>query len=291
MIHSIQSGTLYIDIDDQGAELKSLYSKKTNTEYLWQGNAAIWERQAPVLFPIVGRLKNNQYTYGDKTYEMPPHGFVFDAPFSAEVIGENGIAFIYEDTKETRAIYPFSFTLQVIFVVNWNKLEVVYQVINRTNGPMYFSFGSHEGYCCPRADGEAFSDYYLEFDHDADYTSLTVSPDGLLIKEPIQITQNERRLPLSYDLFDDSSLVFADIPSGKVVLGSTKTPAKIEINYESAPNLVVWSQTDAPYVCKEPWHGLPDFEDASGDLTKKPGIIQIEKGGTYNWRHTITVYE
>ena len=291
MIHSIQSDLLYVDINEVGAELVSLFSKKTNTEYLWQGDPLSWNRTAPVLFPIVGRLKDGKYSYNGKSYNMPLHGFVMDAPFTVDRADASSLVFTCEDTQKNRAIYPFSFTFQVIFTLKWNVLETIYHVVNKTNGPMYFSFGSHEGYRCPRLAGETFEDYYLEFDHDNDYMNSGVSPNGLLTGESEPIINNGRRLPLSNGLFANDSLVFTDIPSGKVILGSNKSPAKVEIYYEDAPNLVVWTIPNVPFICIEPWHGLPDFEDSDGDFTKKPGIIKIDKGDAFSWRHTIAIYE
>ena len=291
MIHSLETNLLHVEINERGAELSSIFSKNTKTEYLWQGNPAIWGQRAPVLFPIVGRLKDGKYSYSGKTYEMPPHGFVSSAPFATTGVTDNSIVFTYEDTKETRAMYPFSFTLRVIFTLKWNVLETIYQVINKTNGPMYFSCGSHEGYRCPWIDGENFNDYYLEFDHDNTYSSLTVSENGLMTEPNYPVLENEKRLNLDYGLFDKDSLVFADIPSGKVILGSAKNQSKIEISYDDAPNLVLWTQKDAPYICIEPWHGLPDYEDSDGELTNKKGIITLEKGGVYSRIHQISIYE
>jgi len=292
MIHSLQSDLLYVEIEDLGAELQSIYSKKTNTEYLWQGDPDIWDRRAPVLFPIVGRLKDGSYTYNGKSYQMPPHGFVSDAPFATEGAKDGSVILNFEDTEETRGMYPFSFALRVIFTLQWNVLETIYEVTNKTVGPIYFSLGSHEGYRCPRLEGELFEDYFLEFDHDAKYSSHTVSPNGLLMKEPVYpVIEHGRKLPLSYGAFSKDSLVLADIPSGKVALGSRKSNARLEIEYDDAPNLVIWTKPKAPYICIEPWHGLPDFEECDGDLSKKKGIISLEKGEVFAWRHNISIYE
>lgn len=291
MIHSLQTGLLHVDINDFGAELSSIFSKKTKTEYLWQGDPKHWEQRAPVLFPIVGRLKDGKYTYNGKEYNMSIHGFAAGTQFTTEGQIGDSIMFTMEDTKETRAIYPFSFTFSVIFTLQWNVLETIYEVTNKSDGTMYFNFGSHEGYRCPWGEGEAFDDYFLEFDRDSDYTILKGSENNLMTDETECIIKNGRRLQLNYDLFANDSLPFANIPSGKVILGSNKSIPKIEINYGDAPNLVIWTRKGAPYVCIEPWYGMPDYEGTDGDLTKKRGIISLKKGGTFNWTHQITIYE
>ena len=291
MIHALESNLLYAEIDDKGAELQSLFSKQTKTEYLWQGNPAVWAQRAPVLFPIVGRLKDGKYTHNGRTYNMPPHGFVSSAQFKAELTEDNSLILSYEDSKESRKLYPFAFAFNVIFTVKWNVIETIYEVINRTNGTMYFSFGSHEGYRCPRFEGEVFEDYFLEFDNEGIYTSHKISPDGLLMDDTYPLIEGGRQLSLNYGLFDNDSLVFANVPSGKVALCSRKSSSRLEIEYDDAPNLVVWTKPQAPFVCIEPWYGLPDFENSDGQLANKKGIIALEKDAVFNWRHTISIYE
>ena len=282
---------LYVEVNENGAELSSLFSKKSKTEFLWQGNPAIWGQRAPVLFPIVGRLKDGKYEYGGKSYEMPSHGFASKSVFSAETTEDGSLILSMSDDKESRAMYPFSFVFRVIFTLKWNVLETIYQVENKTNGPMYFSFGSHEGYRCPRMPGESFDDYYIEFDHDNVYKCWTVSPNGLLTEPLEPRIDGGKRLQLNYGLFENDSLVFSDVPSGKISLGTNKSQTRVEIEYDDAPNVLIWTKAGAPYVCIEPWYGLPDFEDSSGDFTSKRGIISLEKGASFDWRHTISIYE
>lgn len=291
MIHSIQSDLFTAEINDKGAELYSLFSKKTKTEYLWQGDPAVWDQRAPVLFPVVARLKDGKYSYNGKDYNMSIHGFVLDAPFTTLGAKGNSIILTYEDTPETRAIYPFSFTFRVVFTLHGSALEIVYQVINKTDGPMYFSCGSHEGYRCPRDEGETFDDYYLEFEKEAVYASLLSSPDILLTKSTYTVLENEKILPLSYDLFSNDSLVFANVPSNRVTLCSRKSTARVEIAYEDCPHLALWTRPDAHYICIEPWYGLPDFEDTDGQLVNKAGIISLKKSDVFSWKHTVTVFE
>jgi len=291
MIHSLQSEFLHVEVNSKGAELNSLFSTKTKTEYLWQGDPSVWGKRAPVLFPIVGRLKDGQYTYNGITYAMPAHGFASSADFIVEEATHNSLTLSIEDTAATMAMYPFRFNFKVIFTLNENALDVVYMVTNKTDGPIYFSFGSHEGYRCPRHEGEVFEDYYLEFDRDAAYASHIVSPEGLITRSVYPVIENGRRLPLSYKYFDNDSLVFMDIVSKKIALCSHKSPSRLEIEYSGAPNLVVWTKNGAPYVCIEPWSGMGDFENADGQLVNKQGIVSLEKGGIYSCKHTISIYE
>ncbi|MCL1987866.1 MAG: aldose 1-epimerase family protein [Firmicutes bacterium] len=294
MLHFLQSDAFSVAINEYGAELCSFLSKSTKTEYLWQKNPKFWDRQAPVLFPFVGRLKDAKYSYNGKTYEMPIHGFAPTTHFTTSGnTMDSTIVFSCSDTPQTHKIYPFAFDLDVIFSLQWNLLQIVYRLVNKTDGNMYFSMGSHEGFACPIAENESFSDYYLEFDNDNTYKALTVTPNGFMTEPYCTILDDDRRLHLDYKMFDNTSIVLENVPSNKVILGTKKSKRKVVLEYYNAPNLVLWSQPNAPYICIEPWHGLPDFDNYNSpvDITKKQGIICLKKGETFYWQHDISIYE
>lgn len=287
MNHTIQSDKLIATISENGAELISLISKKTKKEYIWQANPQFWNQHAPILFPIVGRLKDGKYTYLGKTYQLPIHGFALSSLFTTEGSMGDSITFTLKSSADTLAVYPFEFVLNVTFKLDGETLDTVYQVENKTDGCMYFSCGSHEGLALSQLE-----DYYLEFDKDADYKSAHVSEAGLLLKSNFDVINKGKLLPLNYELFkENGSLVFMDVPSKKVTLGSNKNDTKIIVEYENAPNLVLWTQQDAPYLCIEPWDGLPDFEVSDGDIANKAGMVRLEKDSNYSLQHKITIEE
>jgi len=287
MNHSIQSDQLIATISDNGAELISLVSKKTQKEYIWQADPQFWNKHAPILFPIVGRLKDGKYTYQGKEYELPIHGFASSSLFTTKGACGDSITFTLESSAETLAVYPFEFVFNVIFKLIGNSLETIYQVENKTDGCMYFSCGSHEGYSV-----SSFEDCYLEFDKDATYKSAYVSEAGLLLESDFEVIKNDRHLPLNYEFFKKNDcLVFIDVPSKKVTLGSKNNDTKIIVDYENTPNLVVWTREGAPYLCIEPWDGLPDYEISKGDFSEKPGMIRLDKGANYSLQHKITFEE
>ena len=286
MNHTIQSDQLIATISENGAELISLISKKTKKEYIWQANPQFWDEHAPILFPIVGRLKDGKYTYQGKEYQLPIHGFASTSLFTTEGAKGDSITFTLKSSADTLLVYPFEFVFNVIFKLNGSTLETVYQVENKTDGCMYFSCGSHEGFAVSCLD-----DYYLEFDMDDSYKSAYVSEAGLLMDSSFDVL-NGRRLPLSFELFrENDSLAFINIPSKKVTLASTKDDAKVIVEYENAPNLVLWTREDAPYLCIEPWDGLPDYETTDGDIANKAGMIRLEKDANYSLQHNITIKE
>jgi len=291
-MHTIQSGILKADINPIGAELFSLYSKVTGKEYIWQGNPAWWAGRAPILFPIVCSMKGSAYAYNGKVYDMPKHGFVQHAEFSVAKKEGNKIVFEYSDNVATRKIYPFSFLLQVVFELDGNTLSVTYTVENRNSCDMYFSIGAHEAYRCPWNDGEFFEDYYLEFDKSDTYIGEGVTDAGLISGEKYTVIKDGRLIPLTYDMFAErDTLIFKNVPSSRVFLKSKKTTTVVEVNYQDAPHLGIWTPPGAPFVCIEPWYGLPDEAGHDGIIENKAGIVSLGANCCFSWTHDITVHE
>ena len=287
----IESDVLRVDINPVGAELSSLFSKKSGTEYLWQGDAAWWTGRAPVLFPIVCAMKNGRYVYNGKTYEMPKHGFVRHANFEEALATESKVILAYRDSEATREMYPFAFLFQVIFEVTGDALHTTYRVENLGNAPMYFSMGSHEAFNCPREAGERFEDYYLEFDTEATYVTETVNAEGLIKGDTYTVIENDRVLPLKHELFENDALIFKNVPGSKVLLKSKKSSAVVEMDYQNAPQLGIWTKVGAPYICIEPWFGLPDDAGHDGVIENKFGMVKLDAGRVFSWVHTVTICE
>jgi galactose mutarotase-like enzyme len=289
-MHTIRSDSFTVRTNPIGAELSNLISVKTQREYIWQGDPAWWGSRAPVLFPILCSMRDDSYTYEGKGYHMPKHGFVRKAPFSLEKTAPNQIVCEYADNAETRVMYPFAFTFRVIFTVEGNTLHTTYHTVNRGGDTMYFSVGAHEAFNCPWEAGENFEDYYLEFDTDGDYNSEIILPGGLLDGKTYPVIRNGRILPLKHELFNNDALVFRHVPSRRVFLKSKKSAPVVEVDYQNAPHLGIWQKPGAPYICIEPWCGLPDEASHNGKIEEKYGIIALPAGKEHEWTHTITIH-
>ena len=80
MIYFLKTEKLEIAVSTFGAELQSIQTKDLS-HIMWQKETAHWNRIAPILFPIVGRLKDDSYTYAGGNYSMTQHGFARDQEF------------------------------------------------------------------------------------------------------------------------------------------------------------------------------------------------------------------
>lgn len=277
-------------INTLGAELTSFKLKGDGTEYIWQADPKFWGRHAPILFPIVGRLKDNTYRIKDRTYFMTQHGFARDLPFELISSGDDYFSFGLTSNEETLAKYPFEFELVVSYKLEGTSLQVTYGVRNAGSETMYFSIGAHPGFNWPlRPDQETAEDYVVEFSS-PETVDLLLIEDGLISNEGKPFLKNESSFPLSEDLFAKDALVFQGLQSEKLALRSLKTDKFVEMEIEGFPYLGIWSQRgSAPFVCFEPWFGLADEVDSDYDFTTKRGIQKLEVNGEFACTYTITI--
>src|SRR4029078_9277093 len=143
---TIENEWLKVDIVSKGAELKGIYHKKFQLEYMWNADPAFWAKTSPVLFPIIGALKDDSYFYEEKSYTLSRHGFARDIEFSVMQQEKESIGFRIESSLETKQKFPFDFQLGIKYSLQENKLKVEYVVKNTGFGKMYFSIGGHPAF-------------------------------------------------------------------------------------------------------------------------------------------------
>ncbi len=268
----IENQFLKATINPLGAELVSLFNKENNTEYIWNADPAFWGKSSPVLFPIIGALKNNQYFYQGKTYTLPRHGFARERVFSVESQTESSIIFLLKQDEESLKVYPFDFEFRLIYTLLEKTLSVSYSVKNTGNNEMYFSVGGHPAFAVPLSENSVYDDYYLEFNQTEDFPRWELADGGLIKKEATTFLENTNRLPLTKELFYQDALVFKHLQSTSVVLKADNSDKQLTFDFRGFPFLGIWAAKNANFVCIEPWCGIADSENHEQDFTKKEGI-------------------
>jgi len=270
----------------KGAELCSLYHKETKTEYMWNGNPAYWNKHSPILFPIVGTLKNDTFSHNGSLYALPRHGFARDMHFTPTQQGPAEVTFSLQADEETLAKYPFLFTLKVHYILTDNSLSVAYTVGNNGDDNMYFSIGGHPAFKIPINDTLQFEDYELQFEHIELADIYPLNQSGQLLPHSVPFLQHAATLQLKKELFYEDALIFKQLQSKKVRLASPKDSRYIEVSFDQFPYLGIWSKKDADFVCIEPWKGITDLETASGILSEKEGICLLKPKQTWegSWK-------
>jgi galactose mutarotase-like enzyme len=281
---SITNQQLSVQIKPRGAELCSLRNAE-GTEYLWQADPSVWGRHAPVLFPIVGKLRNNRYALNEKQYMLSQHGFARDMDFELMEQTDSSAGFQLLPTADTRSVYPFEFDLKIIYRLNNSTLEIEYTVGNNGSCAMPFSIGAHPGFLLPGP----IENCFLDFETTETLNARLLSPGGLLSETTVPVLNESNRLPLSGHLFDRDALIFPECQSEHITLGSAKHPRHLTVEFPGFPNLGIWSKPGAPFVCIEPWFGFADSEQPYGELPKKPGIQNLPVGQTFSCIHRISI--
>lgn len=279
---TLKSSSTTVQISELGAELKSMVSG--DTEYIWQANPEVWGSSAPLIFPICGGLKEDKYTFNNREYTPPKHGYGRSVTFVVEYSDSQKAVFLQKSNAETKKCYPFDYELRVIYTLEGSSLTVAYRVDNLSDGSMYFSIGSHEGYYTP----EGIEDYDIVFP-EKETLNAYVLYGNLLSNQLLPIIKESNTLPLYEKYFTIDALVFKDLKSRSAILRNRKTGKSVKIDFDFAPYFLLWHKPNAPYICVEPWAGIQDIVGSSYDITKKEGIITLDSGQTYNAAHTITI--
>ncbi len=283
---TIENELLKVVIAPKGAELQSLYSKMTGLEYLWSGDPAFWSKRSPVLFPIVGSLKDNSYLFQGKTYSLPRHGFARDMEFEMEKQGGKEAIFLLRSNEETKKNYPFDFEFRIRYQLLGDELSTEYLIKNTGSGTMFFSVGGHPAFRLPIAPGTAYSDYFLKFEETEDLNRWPISKEGLILPETIPVLEDSNTLMLNKSLFYQDALVFKYPTSSVISVLSKKTLHGIQFEMGEFPFLGIWAAKDADFICIEPWCGIADSENSTRRLEHKEGIEKAMPGNTFSrqWR-------
>lgn len=278
---TIANQELSVTISAQGAELQSIYHKQSEIEYLWDANPAFWPKKSPVLFPIVGGLKNGVYSFEGQQYPLGRHGFARESVFTVVEQTASSIVFQLRSNETTRTVYPFEFSFSISYRVEGNQLFVKYLVENTDSKPMYFSVGAHPAFKVPLTDGTNYEDWYLEFGTTETVGIHPLDPAGLVEPNAVPYLDNCSQLPLKKSLFYGDALVFKKLESHCIGIKSAQSTHGLTLHYGDFPFMGIWSAKDADFVCIEPWCGVADSTITDGQLINKEGINQLAAGGLF----------
>ncbi len=280
---------LKIQTKKSGAELTSI--KYNGKEMLFQGVKVLdsngniyWKRQAPILFPIVGQLKNSQTQIEDKIYEMSQHGFARDMDFEEISKTENKHHYMLKYDEGTLKKYPYKFELHVIYEIIGDTLTVTYKVKNIDDKTIYFGLGGHPAFNCDYSNGE----YEISFSENEDKIEFLKLKNGLIDTEKAQNILQDNKIYLKEDTFDNDAVIMKNLKSNKVVLQNHETNQKIlEFDFTGFPYLALWSKKGTPFVCIEPWQNTADRIDSTQIYKDKENIIELPQDKEFECKYSI----
>ncbi len=275
MIQTITSGAVTASIETVGAELMSL--TQNGKEYLWQGNPEFWEDRAPVLFPVVGRSKDDTLNIKGKDYPMPFHGFAQYTEMDVTEKTEDSITLSMTQSENTKKFYPWSFRFSVTYTLKGKELTTTYRVENQDTESLLFGLGGHPGFNLPMNEGENFEDYCLEFEQEEVLLSNQVFDNGCISATQKNLLLDRGRvLPLHRSLFNHDAIIFEDIKSKSVKLIHKETGKGILFSYPDFPVFAAWTREEpcggATFLCLEPWISMGIRDNEGYTMEEKCGI-------------------
>lgn len=290
MTYTLENEQCRVAVNSHGAELSSFVRKDLdNLEYIWPADAAFWNRHAPVLFPIVGRLPQDTYSFQGQRYQLTQHGFARDQEFRLLRQMPAELVFELTDTDQTRARFPFAFALRISYRLAGPQLTIGWEVENPGTGELLFSIGAHPAFRCPLLPEEKFEDYEFVFDHPVTVERHLLE-GGLLNGQTEPLLRNEDTLPLSYPLFAQDALVLKHFDFTHLTLRSRRSGRAVRLRFDGFPFLGLWTKGEgAPFVCIEPWQGIASSTTDSGELADKEGILSLGPGQQFLTSYSITV--
>lgn len=289
-IMKLRNNVFSIEVAEHGAELISL--QKDGFEYIWPALPEFWKRHAPILFPIVGKVFDGTYRVQGKEYHLPQHGFARDSEFEVVETLENQVSLRLAASEATLRDYPYPFVLTATYILEDNTLRCIWKIDNPSDETIYFQIGAHPAFNYPHFEAEDVLHGYLEFRREDEPTDvLTIAllgESGCVLPETECLLLPESRLPLTQHIFDRGALVLEDCQADKVTLFDKLRHPLLAVSFD-APVLGIWSPTNAPFCCIEPWYGRADSEGFTGPIEQRRHIQQLPAQGTFTFEYDITL--
>ena len=282
MIYTLKNSEMEVQVSSKGGELVSLRDAE-QTEYIWIGDATYWKRHAPQLFPCIGRLTNNHYKMDGTLHEMGQHGFLRDYELTKVEESDVSLHLQLQSDASTRQLYDRDWTVDIFYSLCGKTLSVKFQVRNSDVRTMRFGYGIHPGFNVPLNPALRFEDYRLDFHEVSTPKQMELTERYTISGGMHDYTLEEGRyLPLKHSLFDHDAIILKDMPH-TVTLGSQKDEKKVTVTFPDMPYLGIWHapETDAPFVCIEPWSSLPSTDGVIDEFETKPDFITVEPEETY----------
>jgi len=283
----LENMNLKVTINQKGAEVSRVLSKEKGTEYMWNADGAYWNRTAPVLFPIVGSLKDKKYTAEGKEYTMSQHGFARDMDFKFVKQNNKSIIFRLDANEFTKELYPYNFSLEVSYKLDGYKLTTSWKVINNDERDMHFQIGGHPAFMCPVDKKTKQSDYFFAFDTDKPL-KYKLLKDGLVSEDGGELVTEDGVIRIDEHMFDKDALIFEGQGVKRVELCKPNKMVYVSVTFD-APLFGIWSPAgkNAPFVCIEPWYGRADKTDFSGTIADREYDNALAPGESFEAEYTV----
>ncbi len=289
MQYILENDRFKVTLESMGAEIKSVWDKQLELEHMWSGDPAYWGKTAPFLFPFIGKLENERFIYEGKVFPAEKHGFGQRVEYEVTEQTGDAICFRIHDTDATREKYPFSFELEITYMLQADGLVENWHVKNTGEKPMYFSVGGHAAFACPLAKADGSGSRVGQkirlygVGKKAELQTLRLNDKGVIKEEFLLMRLDDGCIEITEELFDGDALIFDEAGITAAALCDAQGREYVRVECD-APVWGIWSHPDsgAGYVCLEPWYGICDYAGYEGELAERPHTQTLAAGETWN---------
>jgi galactose mutarotase-like enzyme len=286
----IENRNLVVKVRSKGAELFSVINRTTGLEYMWSGDPAFWAKTSPVLFPIVGTLRDDKFIFDGNNYTLSRHGFAREMEFEVKQLAGDKAQFTLNSSDDSLKKYPFKFSLIVTYSLTDDFLNVEYAVKNKSNEDMFFSLGAHPAFKVPLINGTLYEDHYLEFNKSETAPRWPISDKGLIKQDPVPFLDHVKRIDLNKELFYEDAIVLKHLNSDIVSIKASTHSHGIDFHFDGFPYLGLWAARNADFVCIEPWCGIADSASHDQNFMTKEGIEKIAEKSSWSRSFRIRLF-
>ncbi len=284
---TIQNLFIRAEISAQGAELRR-FGTGTGLDLLWHGDPNVWPRTSPILFPVVGRCKEDRIRVGGREFLMPKHGLVRDARWELVLASRESCTFALENTVGSLESYPFPFELSITHTLEDWTLRVSTEVVNRGSESMPFALGAHPAFRWPLSPNVPKEAHRIVFERVEEAPVRRLNGEGLLRTETQPSPVRGQVLHLDDSLFEQDALIFDALTSHAVRLEAPGCPA-LQVDWAGYRQLGLWSKPGANFLCIEPWFGMPSREDEACAFAERPSLFTLEPGKRQAFHWSVTL--
>ncbi|MFR7591442.1 MAG: aldose 1-epimerase family protein [Longibaculum sp.] len=287
----LKNEKLEVELNAKGAEIIKIIGLQDQINYMWRRDPSLWANSAPILFPIVGALKNNECRIDGQTYTMTQHGFSRHNEYATHQLSETCVEFELTPHDEILKQYPYLFDLKVIYTLKDNQLECRCIVKNTDSKPIYFQIGGHPAFACPFMENESSNDYYIEFEENETLNAkiIDVERHGMSHQEEL-LFDNERRFFVRQAMFNNDAIVVKNMKSHSVSLKSLNHDKSIRFYMDNFNHLGIWaSRHVGGLLAIEPWVGHSDYVDFTGEFKEKEGVVELPVGEEFTCQFTVEI--
>ena len=287
----LKNECLEVELNPKGAEIIKILGQRDGLNYMWRRDPSLWASSAPILFPIVGALKNNECRIDNKTYSMTQHGFSRHNIYDTHEKSETCVEFELVPNEDILKQYPYLFDLKVTYTLKNNQLECECKVKNTDTRMIYFQIGGHPAFACPFMEGESSNDYYVEFEQNESLRNKIIDVEHRgMSHETALLFDNEKRFFVRQALFDNDAIVIKDMKSHYVTLKSLNHEKTLRFYMENFNHLGIWtSKHVGGLIAFEPWVGHSDYVDFTGEFKDKEGVVALDVNQEFTCKFIVEI--